>query len=88
VLQSQLKTDSERDSLSGVIDWGRIRMGRRSQGQGNYSTSSPGEVVPDDHLVRTIRALTGFGPGSMRSSRPTYSQIGRPSIDPVLISRC
>ena len=42
----------------GAIDWGRIMMGRRSQGQGQlFYEFRLDEVVPDDHLVRAIRAL-------------------------------
>jgi transposase len=60
-------------------------MGRRSQGQGRlFCEFHLAEVVPDDHLVRTIRALLDLS-WVYAELAPYYSEIGRPSIDPVLM---
>jgi transposase len=60
-------------------------MGRRSQGQGQlFYEFRLAEVVPDDHLVRTIRALLDLS-WVYAELAPYYSEIGRPSIDPVLM---
>jgi transposase len=60
-------------------------MGRRSQGQGQlFYEFRLAEVVPDDHLVRTIRALLDLS-WVYAELTPYYSEIGRPSIDPVLM---
>ena len=60
-------------------------MGRRSQGQGQlFYEFRLDEVVPDDHLVRTIRALLDLS-WVYAELAPYYSEIGRPSIDPVLM---
>jgi len=60
-------------------------MGRRSQGQGQlFYEFRLAEVVPDDHLVRTIRALLDLS-WIYAELAPYYSKIGRPSIDPVLM---
>jgi transposase len=42
------------------------------------------EAVPDDHLVRKIRALLDLS-WVYAELAPYYSEIGRPSIDPVLM---
>ena len=58
-------------------------MGRRSQGQGQlFYEFRLAEVVPDDHLVRTIRALLDLS-WVYAELAPYYSELGRPSIDPV-----
>jgi transposase len=60
-------------------------MGRRSQGQGRlFYEFRLAEVVPEDHLVRTIRALLDLS-WVYTELAPYYSEIGRPSIDPVLM---
>ena len=60
-------------------------MGRRSQSQGRlFYEFHLAEAVPDDHLVRTIRALLDLS-WVYRELAPYYSKIGRPSIDPVLM---
>ena len=60
-------------------------MGRRSQGQGQlFYEFRLAEVVPDDHLVRTLRALLDLS-WVYAELAPYYSEIGRPSIDPVLM---
>ena len=60
-------------------------MGRRNQEQGQlFYEFRLDEAVPDDHLVRRIRALLDLSWVYAELS-PHYSQIGRPSIDPVLM---
>jgi transposase len=60
-------------------------MGRRSQSQGQlFYEFRLAEVVPDDHLVRKIRALLDLS-WVYGELAPYYSEIGRPSIDPVLM---
>jgi transposase len=60
-------------------------MGRRNQDQGQlFYEFRLDEAVPDDHLVRRIRALLDLSRVYAELS-PHYSQIGRPSIDPVLM---
>jgi transposase len=60
-------------------------MGRRSPGQGQlFYEFRLAEVVPEDHLVRTIRALLDLS-WVYAELVPYYSEIGRPSIDPVLM---
>jgi transposase len=44
------------------------------------------EVVPDDHLVRKVDAVLDLS-WVHAELAPHYSQIGRPSIDPVLMIR-
>src|SRR5216683_7874320 len=64
---------------------GRVMMGRRSQGQGQlFYAFRLEEAVPDDHLVRKIRALLDLS-WVYAELAPCYSEIGRPSIDPVLM---
>ncbi len=62
-------------------------MGRlnRDQGQLFYSFSRD-EAVPDDHPVREIAAVLDLSwvHGELA---PYYLQLGRPSIDPVLMIR-
>ena len=62
-------------------------MGRRNPGQGQlfYEFRLDG-AVPDDHLVRKIRALLDLS-WVYAELAPYYSKIGRPSIDPVLMIR-
>jgi transposase len=70
-----------------VIGWGRIIDGAAWQGQGQlFYEFRLAEVVPDDHLVRTIRALLDLS-WVYAELAPYYSEIGRPSIDPVLMIR-
>ena len=62
-------------------------MGRRNQDQGQLIYEFRlDEAVPDDHLVRRIRALLGLS-WVYAELAPYYSEIGRPSIDPVLMIR-
>ena len=44
------------------------------------------EVVPDDHLVRQIAGFLDLS-WVYAELAPYYSEIGRPSIDPVLMIR-
>jgi transposase len=62
-------------------------MGRRNQGQGQlFYEFSLDEAVPEDHLVRQIAALLDVS-WVYGELAPYYSEIGRPSIDPVLMIR-
>ena len=62
-------------------------MGRRNQEQGQlFYEFRLDEAVPDDHLVRQIRAQLDLSWVYAELS-PYYSEIGRPSIDPVLMIR-
>jgi transposase len=62
-------------------------MGRRNQGQGQlFYEFRLDEAVPDDHLVRKIGALLDLSWVYVELA-PYYSEIGRPSIDPVLMIR-
>ena len=62
-------------------------MGRRNQGQGQFFYEFRlDEAVPDDHLVRRIGALLELS-WVYAELAPYYSEIGRPSIDPVLMIR-
>jgi transposase len=62
-------------------------MGRRNQGQGQlFYAFHLDEAVPDDHLVRKIGALLDLS-WVYAELAPYYSEIGRPSIDPVLMIR-
>jgi transposase len=62
-------------------------MGRlnRDQGQLFYSFNLD-EAVPDDHLVREIAAVLDLS-WVHAELAPYYPQLGRPSIDPVLMIR-
>jgi transposase len=62
-------------------------MGRlnRDQGQLFYSFCLD-EVVPDDHLAREIAAVLDLS-WVHAELAPSYSHLGRPSIDPVLMIR-
>jgi transposase len=60
-------------------------MGRRKQGQGQlFYEFRLDEAIPDDHLVRKIRAVLDLS-WVHAELRPYYSEVGRPSIDPVLM---
>jgi transposase len=62
-------------------------MGRRNQGQGQlFYEFRLDEVIPDDHLVRQIAAFLDLS-WVYAELAPYYSEIGRPSIDPVLMIR-
>ena len=62
-------------------------MGRRNQGQGQlFCEFRLDEAVPDDHLVRKVGALLDLS-WVYPELAPYYSEIGRPSIDPVLMIR-
>ena len=62
-------------------------MGRRNQGQGQlFYEFRLDEAVPDDHLVRQIAAFLDLS-WVYTELAPYYSEIGRPSIDPVLMIR-
>lgn len=62
-------------------------MGRleRDQGQLFYSFCLD-EVVPDDHRAREIAAVLDLS-WVHAELAPSYSHLGRPSIDPVLMIR-
>jgi transposase len=62
-------------------------MGRRSRAQGQlFYEFRLDEAVPDDHLVRKIGALLDLS-WVYAELAPYYSEIGRPSVDPVLMIR-
>lgn len=62
-------------------------MGRCKQGQRQlFYEFHLDEAVPDDHLVRKIQALLDLS-WVYAKLAPYYSEIGRPSIDPVLMIR-
>jgi transposase len=62
-------------------------MGRGNQDQGQlFYEFRLDEAVPDDHLVRQIRALLDLS-WVYAELAPYYSGMGRPSIDPVLMIR-
>jgi transposase len=62
-------------------------MGRRNQGQGQlFYEFRLDDAVPHDHLVRQIGALLDLS-WVYAELAPHYSEIGRPSIDPVLMIR-
>src|ERR1700751_4039213 len=68
-------------------DWGRTMMGRSNQDQGRlFYEFRLDEAVPDDHLVRRIRAFLDLS-WVYAELAPYYSEIGRPSVDPVLMIR-
>ena len=57
-------------------------MGRRNLGQGQlFYEFRLDEAIPEDHLVRKIRALLDLSWVYAELSH-CYSEIGRPSIDP------
>jgi len=67
--------------------WGRTMMGRRNQDQGQlFYEFRLDEAVPDAHLVRKVGALLDLS-WVYPELAPYYSEIGRPSIDPVLMIR-
>ena len=60
-------------------------MGRRQQGQGQlFYQFRLDEAVPDGHLVRKIGAFLELS-RVYAELAPYYSEIGRPSMDPVLM---
>jgi transposase len=62
-------------------------MGRSSRDQEQlFYTFNLEEVVPDDHLVRTIARVLDLS-WVRAELAPHYSHTGRPSIDPVLMIR-
>jgi transposase len=62
-------------------------MGRRNQSQAQlFYEFRLDDAVPDDHLVRKISALLDLS-WVYAELAPYYSEIGRPSIDPVLMIR-
>jgi len=62
-------------------------MGRRDQGQEQlFYEFRLEEAVPEDHLVRKIKALLDLS-WVYTGLAPYYSEIGRPSIDPELMIR-
>src|SRR5262249_35203413 len=62
-------------------------MGRRKQDQGQLVYEFRfDDAVPDDHLVRRTRAVLDLSWVYSRLA-PYYSEIGRSSIDPVLMIR-
>jgi hypothetical protein len=58
---------------------------KREQGQLFYLFCLD-DAVPDDHLVREIAAALDLG-WVYAELAPHYSEIGRPSIDPMLMVR-
>src|SRR5205823_12938131 len=66
---------------------GFVMMGRLNHDQGQlFYSFCLEEVVPDDHLVRSIAAVLDLS-WVHAELAPHYSDIGRPSIDPVLMIR-
>src|SRR5215216_7090081 len=62
-------------------------MGRSSQDQEQlFYSFNLDEIVPDDHLVRAIADVLDLS-WVRAELAPHYSQIGRPSIDPMLMIR-
>src|SRR5262245_40241315 len=62
-------------------------MGRRNQSQAQlFYEFRLDDAVPDDHLARKISALLDLS-WVYAELAPYYSEIGRPSIDPVLMIR-
>jgi transposase len=62
-------------------------MGRRNQSQAPlFYEFCLDEVIPGDHLVRKIGAILDLS-WVYAALAPYYSEIGRPSIDPVLMIR-
>src|SRR5262252_2530197 len=62
-------------------------MGRLSQGHEQFFYSFRlDEAVPDDHPVREVAAVLDLS-WVHSELAPYYSQLGRPSIDPVLMIR-
>src|SRR5215212_2133519 len=62
-------------------------MGRLNHDQGQlFYSFCLEEVIPDDHLVRSIAAVLDLS-WVHAELAPHYSDIGRPSIDPVLMIR-
>src|SRR5215208_4742712 len=62
-------------------------MGRSSQDQEQlFYSFNLDEIVPDDHLVRAIADVLDLS-WVRADLAPHYSQIRRPSIDPVLMIR-
>ena len=62
-------------------------MGPRNQSQEQlFYEFHLDEAVPDDHLVRKISALLDLS-WVYAELAPHYSEIGRPSVDPVLMIR-
>ena len=62
-------------------------MGRSRQDQGQlFYSFSLEAVVPDDHLVRAVAGVLDLS-WVRAELAPNYSDIGRPSIDPVLMIR-
>jgi len=62
-------------------------MGRSNQDQGHlFYEFHLDEAVPDDHLVRKICAVLDLS-WVHAELAPYYSELGRPSIDPVLMIR-
>ena len=62
-------------------------MGQISQDQGQlFYSFNLEEVVPDDHLVRSIARVLDLS-WVRAELAPHYSHTGRPSIDPVLMIR-
>jgi transposase len=64
-----------------------MMMGRRNQSQAPlFYEFCLDEVIPDDHLVRKIGRMLDLS-WVYAALAPYYSEIGRPSIDPVLMIR-
>ena len=65
----------------------RPMMGRRERGQGQFFYAFDlDKVVPTDHLVRRIDGVLDLD-WVHKELASSYSHIGRPSIDPVLMIR-
>jgi transposase len=61
-----------------------VKMMKKQEKQSEYIMSTLDELVPQDHELRLIDKHFDFG-FIYDVTKPLYSQIGRPSIDPVNI---
>jgi transposase len=88
VCRKALKLGGERNAFP-ARDWRgeRTMMGRRNQSQRQLFYKFRLEAkVPDDHLVRKIKALLDLS-WVYAELAAYYPEIGRPSIDPELMIR-
>src|SRR5260370_36867076 len=87
VAKLSLRPRANRDSV-GLRGDSRERsmMGRREGGQGQFFYAFDlDKVVPPDHLVRQIDSVIDLS-WVHKELAPYYSDTGRPSIDPLLMS--
>ncbi len=68
--------------MRGWIGWPRIKLNEREQ----LEILTIEQLVPKDHLVRKLDAAIDFS-FIYRLVEDLYSTIGRPSIDPVVLSQ-